>query len=122
MVAGEVRTLAQRSAAAAKEIKTLINDSVHKISLGSELVNNSGKTLVEIVDSVKNVSDKISDISTASSEQSAGIGQVNAAIAQMDSMTQQNAALVEEVNTVGSNMSHQANEMLRQVSFFKVMR
>ena len=121
VVAGEVRTLAQRSAAAAKEIKTLINDSVHKISLGSELVNNSGKTLVEIVDSVKNVSDKISDISTASSEQSAGIGQVNAAIAQMDSMTQQNAALVEEVNTVGSNMSHQANEMLRQVSVFKLI-
>lgn len=121
VVAGEVRTLAQRSASAAKEIKNLINDSVSKISLGSELVNTSGKTLVEIVNSVKNVSNMIGTISTASGEQSIGISQVNTAIAQMDEMTQQNAALVEEVNAVGTNMSDHAKDMLRQISFFNTM-
>ncbi|MGB1800078.1 MAG: methyl-accepting chemotaxis protein, partial [Gammaproteobacteria bacterium] len=96
VVAAEVRNLAQRSAGAAKEIKTLINDSVQKVEEGSKLVDESGSTLEEIVNSVQKVSDIIAEIAAASSEQSSGIDQINKAVAQMDEMTQQNASLVEE--------------------------
>ena len=96
VVASEVRNLAQRSAAAAKEIKQLIEDSVHKVDTGAKLVDEAGKTMDEIVSSVKRVTDIMAEITAASQEQSAGIEQVNQAITQMDEVTQQNAALVEE--------------------------
>jgi methyl-accepting chemotaxis protein len=119
VVAGEVRNLAQRSAAAAKEIKGLINDSVEKVDEGSKLVDLSGKTLGEIVDSVKKVSDIIAEIAAASQEQSAGIDQVNKAITQMDEVTQQNAALVEEAAAASESMDEQAKGLERLMSFFK---
>ena len=96
VVASEVRNLAQRSAAAAKEIKALIGDSVDKVEEGSKLVDEAGQTMEEIVDSVKRVTDIMGEITAASQEQSSGIEQVNQAITQMDQVTQQNAALVEE--------------------------
>ncbi len=120
VVAGEVRNLAQRSAAAAKEIKDLIRDSVVKVEDGTLLVNESGTTLQAIVDAVKQVADMISDISVASEEQSAGIEQVNRAITQMDEMTQQNASLVEEASAAGEAMAEQANTMRELLGFFAV--
>ena len=120
VVAGEVRNLAQRSAGAAKEIKELIRDSVGKVADGSQLVNESGATLKEIVVSVQRVTQMISDITEASEEQSAGIEQVNKAISQMDEMTQQNAALVEEASAAGESMAEQANEMRRLLHFFSL--
>ncbi|NQZ06508.1 MAG: PAS domain-containing protein [Algicola sp.] len=118
VVAGEVRNLAQRSAAAAKEIKDLIRDSVSKVQDGSQLVNESGATLSEIVDAISRVTAMISDISMASNEQSEGIEQVNKAITQMDEMTQQNAALVEEASAAGEAMSDQARGMRQILGFF----
>ncbi len=120
VVAGEVRNLAQRSAAAAKEIKDLIRDSVTKVEDGTALVNQSGEMLQEIVDSVRKVNDTIGDISIASIEQTSGIEQVNKAVAQMDEMTQQNAALVEEASAAGESMSEQARSMRELLSFFKL--
>ncbi len=120
VVASEVRNLAQRSASAAKEIKSLINESVQKVDGGSELVNRSGQTLAEIVNSVKRVTDIISEISAASQEQAAGIDQVNKAVMQMDQGTQQNAALVEQATSASQSMAQQAEDLLRQVEFFKV--
>ncbi|MET4676422.1 MULTISPECIES: methyl-accepting chemotaxis protein [unclassified Luteibacter] len=120
VVATEVRNLAQRSAGAAKEIKGLINDSASKVRAGSELVDQSGKALAEIVESVKKVTDIVAEIAAASSEQSAGIDQVNHAVLQMDEMTQQNAALVEESAAAARAMHEQATELSRQVSFFRV--
>ncbi|MDQ6648072.1 MAG: methyl-accepting chemotaxis protein [Pseudomonadota bacterium] len=120
VVATEVRNLAQRSAGAAKEIKGLINDSAEKVRSGSELVNQSGKALAEIVDSVKKVTDIVAEIAAASQEQSAGIDQVNNAVMQMDEMTQQNAALVEEASAAARAMEEQAGELTRQVGFFKL--
>jgi len=120
VVASEVRNLAQRSAAAAKEIKTLIQDSVNKVDEGTKLANKSGETLEEIVLAVKKVSDIIAEIAAASQEQSAGIHQVNRAITQMDEMTQQNAALVEEVMAASESMRQQAKSLKRQVAFFDV--
>lgn len=105
VVASEVRTLAGRSADAAKEIKGLINDSVEKVQLGSELVDETGKTLGEIVDGVKKVTDIIAEIAASSREQASGIEQVNSAVMQMDEMTQQNAALVEEAAAASSEMT-----------------
>lgn len=119
VVASEVRNLAGRSATAAKEIKTLINESVQKVGDGSELVNQSGQTLEEIVNSVKRVTDIISEISAASQEQAAGIDQVNKAVIQMDQSTQQNAALVEQTTSASQSMRQQAGELLTQVAFFK---
>ncbi|HEX7815948.1 methyl-accepting chemotaxis protein [Dyella sp.] len=118
VVATEVRNLAQRSAGAAKEIKGLINDSAAKVRTGSELVDQSGKALAEIVDSVKKVTDIVAEIAAASQEQSAGIDQVNHAVLQMDEMTQQNAALVEEAAAAARAMQEQATELTRQVGFF----
>jgi len=120
VVASEVRSLAQRSAGAAKEIKGLINESEAKVKTGSELVNQSGKALAEIVDSVKKVTDIVAEIAAASQEQSAGIDQVNNAVMQMDEMTQQNAALVEQASAAARAMQDQASDLTSQVSFFQV--
>ena len=118
VVAGEVRNLAQRSAGAAREIKDLIRDSVDKVEAGTSLVNESGKTLDEIIQSVDRVSVMIQEISTAAREQSSGIEQVNSAVAQMDEMTQQNAALVEEASAAGEAMAEQAQSMTQMMEFF----
>ena len=118
VVAGEVRNLAQRSAAAAKEIKALINDSVEKVDEGSKLVDESGKTLDEIVTAVKKVSDIIAEIAAASQEQSTGIDQVNKAIIQMDEVTQQNAALVEEAAAASESMDEQSKGLSQLMEFF----
>ncbi|NNG24339.1 methyl-accepting chemotaxis protein [Massilia sp. ML15P13] len=120
VVASEVRNLAQRSAAAAKEIKTLIGDSVEKVERGSKLVGQAGVTMDEVVASVKRVTDIMSEIANASAEQSAGIEQVNLSIIEMDSMTQQNAALVEEAAAAAQSMQDQASELTRVVSIFKL--
>jgi methyl-accepting chemotaxis protein-1 (serine sensor receptor) len=120
VVATEVRNLAQRSAGAAKEIKLLINDSADKVRVGSQLVDQSGKALAEIVESVKKVTDIVAEIAAASQEQSAGIDQVNHAVSQMDEMTQQNAALVEEASAAARAMHEQAGELSRQVGFFRL--
>ncbi|MFO1395672.1 MAG: methyl-accepting chemotaxis protein [Burkholderiales bacterium] len=118
VVASEVRNLAQRSAAAAKEIKALIGDSVDKVEAGSKLVDAAGKTMEEIVQSVKRVTDIMSEITAASLEQSSGIEQVNQAIAQMDQVTQQNAALVEEAAAAAESMKNQAANLNHSVSVF----
>ena len=120
VVASEVRNLAQRSAAAAKEIKALIGDSVDKVDAGSKLVTSAGETMNEVVASVKRVTDIMSEITIAGQEQSAGIAQVNQAIAQMDQVTQQNAALVEEAAAAAHSMQEQAQELLAVVSTFKL--
>jgi methyl-accepting chemotaxis protein len=120
VVASEVRNLAQRSAAAAKEIKTLIGDSVDKVDAGSKLVGEAGTTMNEIVDSVKRVTDIMAEIMAASQEQSAGIEQVNQAIGQMDQVTQQNAALVEEASAAAESMQDQAAKLAQVVSAFKL--
>jgi methyl-accepting chemotaxis protein len=120
VVANEVRTLAQRSAGAAKEIKELIGDSVDKVAAGSRLVGEAGTTIQEVVASVRRVSDIMAEISAASSEQSAGIEQVGAAIQQMDLVTQQNAALVEEAAAATESMQEQARSLAEAVSVFKL--
>jgi methyl-accepting chemotaxis protein len=118
VVAAEVRNLAQRSAAAAKEIKTLINDSVGRVEAGTKLVDAAGKTMEEIVGSVKKVSDLITGIAAASQEQSAGIGQINTAVSQMEQVVQQNASLVEEASAATESMKEQAEALLHAVSRF----
>jgi methyl-accepting chemotaxis protein len=120
VVASEVRNLAQRSAAAAKEIKTLIDDSVGKVDAGSKLVGEAGSTMNEIVDSIKRVTDIMSEIMAASQEQSAGIEQVNQAISQMDQVTQQNASLVEEAAAATESMQEQAGKLAEVVGTFKL--
>jgi len=122
VVAGEVRNLAQRSAGAAKEIKELIRDSVNKIADGTQLVNQSGKTLKELVDAIENVNSMMREISTASREQTVGIEQVNSAVAQMDEMTQQNAALVEEASAASEAMAEQSQKLQQMVEFFVVRK
>ncbi|MES2149280.1 MAG: methyl-accepting chemotaxis protein [Pseudomonadota bacterium] len=121
VVASEVRNLAQRSAAAAKEIKTLIGDSVEKVERGSKLVGQAGVTMDEVVASVKRVTDIMSEIANASQEQSAGIEQVNLSIIEMDSMTQQNAALVEQAAAAAQSLQDQASELAHVVSVFKLV-
>jgi len=118
VVATEVRNLAQRSATAAKEIKDLINDSVKKVHAGSELVNESGIKLEEIVTGVKKVKDIVAEIAAASSEQATGVDQVSTAITSMDDLTQQNAALAEQASAASTNMSEQAQGMNKQMQFF----
>ena len=120
VVAGEVRKLAQRSADAAKEIKSLITDSVAKVEDGGKLVEQSGQTLKEIVTSVKKVSDIVAEIAAASREQASGIEQINKAVLQMDQVTQQNAALVEETAAASHSMGDQAQELQRLMGFFKL--
>ncbi|MCP5196677.1 MAG: bacteriohemerythrin [Gammaproteobacteria bacterium] len=120
VVAGEVRKLAQRSADAAKEIKALITDSVAKVDDGSHLVEQSGKTLREIVLSVKKVSDIVAEIAAATSEQASGIEQANQAILRMDQVTQQNVALVEQTGAVSQTMNREASELHRLMEFFKL--
>jgi len=119
VVATEVRNLAQRSASAAKEIKDLIKDSVDKVKVGSELVDESGKTLSEIMESVKKVTDIVAEIAAASEEQSTGIEQVNNAVTQMDSVTQQNAALVEEASAASKSMEQQSTKLVTQIGYFR---
>ncbi|WP_414491768.1 methyl-accepting chemotaxis protein [Stenotrophomonas maltophilia] len=119
VVASEVRTLAQRSAGAAKEIKGLIEDSVGKVADGSALVRQAGTTMGEIVASVQRVTDIMADISAASQEQSSGIEQVNQAVVQMDETTQQNAALVEEASAAARSMEEHANLLAEAVSVFR---
>jgi methyl-accepting chemotaxis protein len=120
VVAGEVRSLAQRSAAAAKEIKHLIDDSSEKVGTGSRLVQEAGSTMGDIVDSVRRVTDILNEISSASQEQSAGIEQINEAIVQMDTVTQQNAALVEEAAAASQAMQDEAARLSAAVAVFKL--
>ena len=120
VVASEVRTLAQRSAAAAKEIKGLIDDSVGKVAEGSSLVHQAGSTMGEIVASVQRVTDIMAEISAASQEQSAGIEQVNQTVVQMDETTQQNAALVEEATAAARAMEDQAAQLADAVAIFRL--
>jgi methyl-accepting chemotaxis protein len=120
VVATEVRSLAQRSASAAKEIKELIGNSVEKVENGTALVEQAGITMNEVVDSVKRVTDIMSEISAASNEQSQGIEQVNVAITQMDQVTQQNAALVEEAAAAADSMQQQAARLMELVSVFRL--
>ena len=120
VVASEVRSLAQRSAAAAKDIKDLIGNSVDKVGTGTELVNQAGRTMDEVVASIRRVTDIVAEISAASAEQSAGIEQVNQAIAQMDQVTQQNAALVEEAAAASESMHHQSQELAAAVGEFRL--
>ncbi|MGK5036479.1 methyl-accepting chemotaxis protein [Janthinobacterium sp. LB3P118] len=120
VVASEVRNLAQRSASAAKEIKTLIGASVEQVNAGSMLVAQAGSTMNDIVDSVQRVSDIITEITAASSEQSVGIDEINRAIGQMDAVTQQNAALVDESAAAAESMQHQAHKLAQVVSVFKL--
>jgi methyl-accepting chemotaxis protein len=120
VVATEVRNLAQRSAAAAKEIKVLIGDSVAAVETGSKLVDEAGSTMEDIVASVARVTDIMSEISAASHEQEAGIEQINQAIGEMDSVTQQNAALVEEAAAAATSLREQAGQLAQAVAIFKL--
>lgn len=118
VVAGEVRNLAQRSAAAAKEIKGLIKDSVEKVDEGSRLVDESGETLSEIVDAVAKVSELIAQIASSSQEQSTGIDEINRAVATMDEMTQQNASLVEQTSAASQSLKDEGKQLLNLMNFF----
>jgi len=120
VVASEVRNLAQRSAAAAKEIKTLIDDSLDKVDAGSMLVTQAGTTMTEVVDSIQRVTDIMGEITSATQEQSSGIEQVNQAIGQMDQVTQQNAALVEEAAAAAASLHDQADALTAIVAVFKL--
>ncbi|MDR7307262.1 methyl-accepting chemotaxis protein [Rhodoferax saidenbachensis] len=120
VVASEVRSLAGRSAEAAKEIKTLINTSVERVEQGSALVDKAGATMTEVVASIRRVTDIMGEISAASSEQSAGVSQVGDAVTQMDQATQQNAALVEQMAAAASSLKSQAHDLVHVVSTFKL--
>jgi methyl-accepting chemotaxis protein len=120
VVASEVRSLAQRSAAAAKEIKALISTSVERVGQGTMLVDQAGETMAEIVTAIRQVTQIMSEISSASTEQSSGVTQVGDAVAQMDQATQQNAALVEESAAAAESLKTQAQELVRVVSVFKL--
>ncbi|NUT63010.1 methyl-accepting chemotaxis protein [Herbaspirillum sp. C9C3] len=120
VVASEVRSLAQRSAGAAKEIKELIDDSVQKVSAGSALVERAGSTMTEVVASVRRVTDVVAEISAATQEQSGGINEVNLAITQMDETTQQNAALVEQAAAAADSLKGQAGNLAAVVGKFKL--
>jgi methyl-accepting chemotaxis protein len=121
VVASEVRNLAQRSAAAAKEIKTLISDSVEKVDAGSRLVDQAGATMGEIVESVKRVTDIMSEITAASKEQTSGIEQINQAITRMDEVTQQNAALVQQAAAAAESLHNQTGNLTQVVGVFKII-
>jgi methyl-accepting chemotaxis protein len=120
VVASEVRSLAQRSAGAAKEIKTLISASVERVEQGTALVDKAGTTMQEVVASIRRVTDIMGEISAASSEQSAGVGQITEAMTQMDRATQQNAALVEESAAAAESLRAQALQLVEAVAVFKL--
>jgi methyl-accepting chemotaxis protein len=120
VVAGEVRNLAQRSAQAAREIKTMIHDSVEKVDAGNKLVNAAGESMSEIVQQVRRVTELISEITNAAVEQASGIGQVNETVAQMDQVTQQNAALVEQSAAAAASLKSQADRLAGAVSVFRL--
>jgi methyl-accepting chemotaxis protein len=120
VVASEVRSLAGRSAEAAKEIKSLINASVERVEQGSTLVDEAGTTMTEVVTSIRRVTDMMGEISSASNEQSLGVAQVGEAVTQMDRTTQQNAALVEQIAAAASSLKAQAGELVSTVSIFKL--
>ena len=120
VVASEVRSLAGRSAEAAKQIKTLINDSVARVEHGTSLVDQAGTTMTEVVGAIKRVTDLMGEISAASNEQSQGVSQVGEAVTQMDQVTQQNAALVEEMAAAASSLNNQAQDLVDTVAFFKL--
>jgi methyl-accepting chemotaxis protein len=120
VVASEVRSLAGRSAEAAKEIKTLINVSVERVEQGTILVDRAGTTMNEVVTSIKRVTDIMGEISAASNEQSLGVSQVGEAVTQMDQVTQQNAALVEEMAAAASSLKSQAQDLVQTVAVFKL--
>ena len=120
VVASEVRSLAQRSAQAAKEIKVLIDNSVEKVDAGSRLVDQAGVTMQEVVESIRRVTDIMGEISAASAEQTSGIEQVQQAVTQMDETTQQNAALVEEAAAAAESLREQADKLTQVVSVFKL--
>ena len=120
VVASEVRSLAGRSAEAAKQIKTLINDSVERVEHGTSLVDQAGTTMTEVVGAIKRVTDLVGEISAASNEQSQGVSQVSEAVTQMDQVTQQNAALVEEMAAAASSLNNQAQDLVDTVAFFKL--
>lgn len=119
-MAGEVRSLAQRSAQAAKEIEGLISESVSLVHSGSEQVDKAGQTMHEIVQAVSSVTDIMNEIASASDEQSRGITQVGQAISEMDSVTQQNAALVQQASAAAASLEEQAMVLTRAVSAFKL--
>jgi methyl-accepting chemotaxis protein len=120
VVASEVRSLAQRSATAAREIKDLIHASVNRVSHGSALVDQAGQTMGEIVEAIKRVSDIVAEISAASTQQSAGVAQVGQAVSQMDQATQHNAALVEQSAAAADAMKEQAQQLVEAVAVFKL--
>jgi methyl-accepting chemotaxis protein len=120
VVASEVRSLAQRSANAAREIKALIGASVDRVELGGQLVNEAGSTMQGIVTGVQRVSDIIQEITRASTEQASGIGQVNTSVSELDRMTQQNAALVEESAAAAESLKDQARQLAEVVAVFKL--
>lgn len=120
MVAGEVRNLAQRSAQAAREIKSLIEDSVSRVDVGSTLVESAGETMDEIVNAVTRVTDIMGEIASASDEQSRGIDQVGLAVAEMDRVTQQNASLVEESAAAAAALEEQASRLTQAVAVFRI--
>ena len=120
VVAGEVRSLASRSADAAREIKSLIGASVQQVEAGSSLVDRAGQTMTDVVDAIQRVTDIMGAISAASREQSQGVSQVNEAVTQMDQATQQNAALVEEMAAAASSLNTQASELVEVVAAFRI--
>jgi methyl-accepting chemotaxis protein/methyl-accepting chemotaxis protein-1 (serine sensor receptor) len=120
VVASEVRSLAQRSAAAAKEIKELISTSVERVGQGTMLVDRAGTTMSDVVNSIRRVTDIVAEISTASNEQSQGVSQVGEAVVQMDQVTQQNAALVEESAAAAGSLKSQAENLVESVAFFRI--
>jgi methyl-accepting chemotaxis protein len=120
VVASEVRSLAGRSAEAAKEIKALISASVQRVEQGTALVDRAGATMTEVVNSIKRVTSIMSEISSASSEQASGVSQVGEAVSQMDQVTQQNAALVEQMAAAASSLKTQAQDLVQGVALFKL--
>jgi methyl-accepting chemotaxis protein len=120
VVASEVRTLAQRSASAAKEIKDLISDSVSKVECGTRVVEGAGQTMTQVVSNARQINDYLAEIATAAREQSLGVGEVGRAIQELDKATQQNAALVEETNAAAGALTAQADELQGEIANFRV--
>jgi methyl-accepting chemotaxis protein len=120
VVASEVRTLAGRSAEAAREIKSLIAASVERVEQGNQQAERAGQTMTEVVGAIRRVTDIMGEISAASNEQSAGVSQVGEAVMQMDQVTQQNAALVEEMAAAASSLRSQAQELVQTVAVFRL--